>query len=365
METADNTVCIQGPAFVSVVMPVFNEVAILERLTHEVESGLSLANVNWEIVYVNDGSSDGSRELLDQLAFRNSAIRIVHLSRNFGHQSAIHAGLSVSKGDATIVMDSDLQDDPRRLADLIQAWREGYDVVYAVREKRKEVFWKRWLFDGFYRVLNHVSETQIPLDAGAFGLMDRRVVRQVLSLAEVDRFLPGLRSWVGFRQKGIVIERCSRHDDQPRVSLKQLFRLAKTAIFGFSKVPLSMFYTIGAASMGLSAACVGYAIVSKVLTGMAIPGWASVTSVAAFFGGLNAFGIAVLGEYVVRIHDQVRNRPSFVIDRIVQNQTRFVASEEHESEQILRSVQELSRFVHAPDNNRITSDSNRDTASTK
>jgi polyisoprenyl-phosphate glycosyltransferase len=329
--------------FISVVMPVFNEAAILDRLTREVQSGLAAANVEWEIIYVNDGSSDGSRELLNELANIHHRLRIVHLSRNFGHQAAIHAGLNIARGDATIVMDSDLQDDPRRLVDMIGTWRDGYDVVYAIREKRKESFWKRWLFDSFYRVLHRVSETRMPMDAGAFSLMDARVVQQVLSLGEVDRFLPGLRAWVGFRQTGIVIERCSRHDNEPRVSLRQLFRLAKTAIFGFSRVPLSMFYTIGLGSMGVSGACVGYALLSKWFTGMAIPGWASITSVAAFFGGLNAFGIAILGEYVVRIHDQVRNRPTFVVDRIVQSQADSLTVQE---EQLLDSVSELQRAMN-------------------
>jgi len=325
---------------VSVVMPVFNEVAILDRLTREVQIGLTAAKVAWEIIYVNDGSRDGSGELLNALSSSNDAIKIVHLSRNFGHQPAIHAGLTMAKGDATIVMDSDLQDDPRRLVDMIDAWRDGYDVVYAIRGKRKESLWKRWLFDGFYRVLNRMSETPIPLDAGAFSLMDARVVRQVLKLGEVDRFFPGLRAWVGFRQTGIVIERCSRHDDEPRVTLKQLFRLAKTAIFGFSRVPLSMFYAIGLASMGISVACVGYAVASKWITGMAIPGWASVTSVAAFFGGLNAFGIAILGEYVVRIHDQVRNRPTFVIDSVVQSK-HMVQRNGDQAEEVWQQLEDL------------------------
>ena len=321
-------------------MPVFDEVAILERLTREVQIGLAAAQVAWEIIYVNDGSRDGSGELLNALSNSNNAIKVVHLSRNFGHQAAIHAGLSIAKGDATIIMDSDLQDDPRRLVDMIDAWRGGYDVVYAIREKRKESLWKRWLFDGFYRILNRLSETPMPLDAGAFSLMDARVVRQVLKLSEVDRFLPGLRAWVGYRQTGIVIERCSRHDDEPRVTLKQLFRLAKTAIFGFSRVPLSMFYAIGLASMGISVSCVGYAVASKWITGMAIPGWASVTSVAAFFGGLNAFGIAILGEYVVRIHDQVRNRPTFVIDRVVQSK-QVLQSDGDQAAEVWRQLHEL------------------------
>ncbi|MFO0012035.1 MAG: glycosyltransferase family 2 protein [Planctomycetota bacterium] len=303
-------------SLVSVVLPVFNEASILRTLQSRIDAGMARAGCRWEVIYVNDGSTDGSGEILTQLANERSNIRCVHLSRNFGHQSAIHAGLAHSRGDSTIIMDSDLQDDPDRLGDFVRAWREGADVVYAIREKRKESWWKQVLFSSFYRVLNRISDTPIPLDAGAFGLMDRRVVQEILRLGEVERFLPGLRSWVGFRQKGIVVERCARHDDKPRVSLRQLFKLAQSAIFGFSRFPLFIFYAISMVSLAVSVGCLSYALISKWHTGLAIPGWASTVVLASLFGGLNALGIAVLGEYVIRIHQQVLGRPSYIVDRI-------------------------------------------------
>jgi dolichol-phosphate mannosyltransferase len=301
---------------VSVVLPVYNESTILETLQNQIDAGMVRAGCRWEVVYVNDGSSDESGSILRRIALSRPHVRCVHLSRNFGHQSAIHAGLAHADGDAVILMDSDLQDDPSRLVDFVNAWRDGIDVVYAVREKRKEAWWKQWLFLGFYRLLNRISDTPIPLDAGAFGLMDRRVVQEVLKLGEVERFFPGLRSWVGFRQKGIVVERCARHDDKPRVSLRQLFKLAQSAIFGFSRFPLFIFYAISLVSLTVALACLSYALISKWHTGLAIPGWASTVVLASLFGGLNALGIAVLGEYVVRIHQQVLGRPSYIIDCI-------------------------------------------------
>jgi glycosyltransferase involved in cell wall biosynthesis len=306
------------PSFplIAVVLPVYNESAILETLQARIDAGLANTGCRWEITYVNDGSTDASGEILTQLAKKHPHVRCVHLSRNFGHQSAIQAGLAHAVGDATILMDSDLQDDPARLADFIEAWREGVDVVYAIREKRKEAWWKNLLFLGFYRLLNRIAEIGIPQDAGAFGLMDRRVVAELQRLPEVERFFPGLRSWVGFRQQGIVVERCARHDDQPRVSLRQLFHLAQSAIFGFSRFPLFIFYAISMISLAVSAGCLSYALVSKCFTGLAIPGWASTMTVASFFGGLNALGIAVLGEYVIRIHQQVLGRPSYIVARV-------------------------------------------------
>lgn len=302
---------------ISLVLPVFNEIAILDTLRSCLDRSMCSVGVDWEIIFVNDGSTDGSGRVLSHFARTFPHIKTIHLSRNFGHQAAIHAGLSHCAGDAAIIMDSDMQDDPTRLSKFIDAWREGYDVVYAVREKRKEAWWKNVLFLSFYRLLNQIADIRIPQDAGAFSLLDRRAIDEVLRLKEVERFFPGLRSWIGFQQKGVVIERCARHDDKPRVSLWQLFRLAQSAIFGFSRFPLFIFYAISIASLTVSLSCLTYALISKWYTGLAIPGWASTTTLASFFGGLNALGIAVLGEYVIRIHHQVLGRPTFVIDQVI------------------------------------------------
>lgn len=327
----------QRRELISCVLPVYNEVKVLNRLVAALESALDGQSFDYEILFVNDGSKDGSAEALDQLAAHKKTIKVLHFSRNFGHQSAVHAGLCHAAGDAVIVMDSDMQDEPSCLPAFVEHWRMGFDVVYAVRTNRKENFVKRLLFRAFYRILNAVSCTTIPNDAGIFSLMDRQVVENVTRLAETDRYLPGLRQWVGFRQIGLPVERNARHDEQPRVSVYQLFQLAKTALFSFSRVPLSAFYVVGAISILVCAATVGFTMYHKLVTGLAIPGWASMTIMGSFFGAVNALGIGVLGEYVVRIYDQVRNRPQFIV-------ARFVNFDDHSMElenQILQSVTDL------------------------
>ncbi len=299
-------------AKISVVLPVFNETAILQELNRRIVTVLERTTPNFEVVYVNDGSSDGSQENLSDLAERDRRVVVVHLSRNFGHQPAVHAGLEHASGDVVIVMDSDLQDNPEAIPAFLDQWEGGCDVVYAQRTSRKESLPKRALFYAFYRVLNAIADSPIPADAGNFGLLDRSVVDAVLSLPERERFFPGLRSWAGFRQTGIPVERAARHDDTPRVSLRGLFRLAKTAIFSFSSFPLKFFYIIAGISGTVCMGTIGFVLWHRLFTGLAIPGWASVIITASFFGSLNALGISILGEYVIRIYDQVRARPVYV-----------------------------------------------------
>lgn len=301
----------------SVVLPVFNEAGVLASLTETLTDCLSRLHCDYEIVLVNDGSTDDSAACLDRLALGNPQMRVVHLSRNFGHQAAVQAGLEHAHGDAVVLMDADLQDAPQAIAEFFDAWRQGYDVVYAVRTARKEHPLKRSLFAGFYRFLAAVSATPLPLDAGNFGLVDARVARLVASLGERDRYFPGLRSWVGYRQIGVPVERNARYDDRPRVSLWGLFRLAKTAIFSFSSFPLTVFGVIGCLALALFFGLSGYSLFCKLFTSLAIPGWTSHVLIGCFFGALNALGVSILGEYVIRIYDQVRGRPLFLVDRTV------------------------------------------------
>lgn len=306
---------------VSLVLPVFNEVSVLETLISLVESTLIQVGCRFEVIFVNDGSTDGSAERLDELAAEDPRLRIIHFSRNFGHQAALHAGLAHAHGDAVVVMDSDLQDDPAAIQAFLEKWQAGYDVVYAERTDRKEHLIKRGLFLAFYRVLNAIAEIRMPMDAGNFGLIDRRVADQITAVVDCDRYYPGLRSWVGFRQIGVPVSRGRRYDDTPRVSLVGLFRLAKTAIFSFSSVPLSVFYIIAGLSLTTSIGVAGFALYHKLFTGLAIPGWASMTIIGSFFGALNALGIGILGEYAIRIYDQVRARPHYIIARTTKSRT--------------------------------------------
>jgi glycosyltransferase involved in cell wall biosynthesis len=301
-------------ALISCVLPVYNEVAVLQRLVAALQEAFADSEVDYELIFVDDGSGDGSAELLDELAGLNPRIVVLHFSRNFGHQAAVQAGLESARGDAVIVMDSDMQDDPASLLRFVEKWRQGFDVVYAVRMNRKESWWKRLLFAAFYRLLRAISQTPIPADAGNFGLIDRRVVQEIIHLPERSRFYPGLRHWVGFRQVGIPVERHHRHDDQPRVSLWGLIRLAKTAVFSFSTLPLALFYGVALVSFLVCAGLTAFTLHAK-WQGTAIPGWTSGLMTASFFGMLNAFGIAVLGEYVIRIFDQVRARPTYIVER--------------------------------------------------
>jgi len=278
---------------------------------------MSHCPANYEIIFVNDGSSDQSPRVLDQLALANPRVRVIHLSRNFGHQAAVQAGLAHARGDAVVLMDSDLQDAPEAIPCFLVEWREGADVVYAIRTQRKENLLKRFLFAAFHSLKAAVASVPIPADAGIFGLIDRRVARHIAALDESDRYFPGLRSWVGFRQKGVLVERNARYDLHPRVSMRGLFRLAKTAVFSFSSFPLAVFHVIGAAAAVLFLSLGGYALFCKLFTNLAIPGWTSYILTGSFFGALNALGISILGEYVIRIYDQVRGRPLFVIDRKV------------------------------------------------
>jgi dolichol-phosphate mannosyltransferase len=312
-------------SLVSIVLPVYNEAVVIRTLVDELSRVIDRCGTTAEFVFVNDGSTDASPEILDALAERRHEVRVIHFSRNFGHQAAVQAGLAHANGDAVVLMDSDLQDAPEAIGKFLARWQEGYDVVYAIRVQRKENPLKRCLFAGFHRLLAGVATTHIPADAGNFGLIDARVVKEIMTLAERDRYLPGLRSWVGFRQVGVQVERNARYDGHPRVSLRGLWRLAKTAIFSFSTLPLSIFYTIGYAALGVFLALSIGCVYVRLFTDLAIPGWTSHILSASFFGALNALGISMLGEYVIRIYDQVRGRPLYIIDRIVEHKSEPIA----------------------------------------
>jgi polyisoprenyl-phosphate glycosyltransferase len=302
---------------VSVVLPVFNEAKVLPVLAARIASALNSCPMQYEIIFVDDGSRDESSNILDQLAATSDRVRVVHLSRNFGHQAAVQAGLVHARGDAVVLMDSDMQDAPEAIPLFLAEWHSGCDVVYAIRTQRKENLMKRFLFAAFHRLMSSVASVPIPADAGIFGLIDRRVARQIVALGENDRYFPGLRSWVGLRQKGIVVERNARYDQRPRVSLAGLFRLAKTAMFSFSSFPLTIFHVIGALAAAVFVGLSVFSIFCKLFTDLAIPGWTSFILTGSFFGALNALGISILGEYVIRIYDQVRGRPPYVVDRTV------------------------------------------------
>jgi dolichol-phosphate mannosyltransferase len=346
IESPSNKVGRPEDALISVVMPVFNEADVLETLLEKVEGALATCGTGYEIIFVNDGSSDLSARILDTFPATNPRVRVVHLARNFGHQAAVQAGLAHAQGDAVVLMDSDLQDAPEAIPQFVERWLGGYDVVYAVRTDRKENRLKRLMFGAFHRFLSRVANVPIPADAGIFGLVDRRVARRIVAMGECDRYFPGLRSWVGLRQVGVEVERQARYDDHPRVSLLGLFRLAKTAVFSFSRFPLAIFYAIGGLAAVVFLGLSGYSLFCKWFTELAIPGWTSHVLIGSFFGALNASGICILGEYMVRIYDQVRNRPQFLVDRRVNFTTQQMLPDEvghfdTPEEELFRDVAEL------------------------
>ncbi len=297
----------------SVILPVYNECetlpALLARLLPVLEAP---CNGSFEVLFVDDGSRDGSAEILDEFHARDPRCKALHFSRNFGHQAALQAGLDAASGRAVVLMDADLQDPPELLAEFITHWRQGYDVVYAVRRQRKEGWWKRAAYAAFYRTMKAVAEIDVPLDAGDFCLLDRRVVDALTALPERNRFLRGLRSWLGFKQIGVEYERATRHAGAPKYTLRKLMGLALSGYVGFSTVPLRLATWLGLLTAGGGFLVALWAIISKWV--YATPqGWVSLMAITMLVGGVQLLVLGVIGEYLGRVYDEVRQRPVYVV----------------------------------------------------
>lgn len=297
----------------SIVIPVYDEEAGLRELDERLRASLAPLELDYEILFVNDGSRDGSLSVLRDLRAKDDRLKIIDFSRNFGHQIAISAGLDHARGAAVIVMDGDLQDPPEILPDLVARWREGYEVVYAVREKRKEGVLKRAAYAVFYRLLQRISDTEIPLDSGDFSLMDRRVVDMLVQLPERNRFVRGLRAWVGFRQTSFAYERDARFAGDPKYDFGRLLRLALDGVFAFSHAPLRLATLVGLGITGVGGALAVWIFVKRVIQYEVVPGFATVAILVLFFGGVQLVTIGILGEYIARIYTEVKGRPRYVI----------------------------------------------------
>ena len=300
-------------ALVSLVVPAYNEEAVLAAFHQQVSAALAGIDDRIEFVFVDDGSRDGTGAIIRDLAAADPRVNAIILSRNFGHEAAIEAGLRAARGDAVVVMDADLQDGPEVVPQLITAWREGADVVYAVREGRKEGRFLRLAFRGFYRLAGRVMSIDLPRDAGPFSLMDRRVVDVLNAMPEKGRYFPGLRAFAGFRQVGLRAERHERAAGETKYSLVKRTVGATNAIFSFSKLPLRLMTGMGflmalAALVGLIWVIVGAAVGAGIA-----PGWASLMIVLLFIGAAMFLFMGVIGEYVGKIYDEVRARPTYVI----------------------------------------------------
>jgi dolichol-phosphate mannosyltransferase len=305
------------PARVSLAIPVYNEEAIIPELVRRTTAVLDgVPGGPHEIVLVDDGSSDRTLELLEQAAERDARIVVVSLSRNFGHQTALAAALDQVSGDVVVLLDGDLQDPPEALPTLMDWYQQGYDVVYVRRVNRKESWWLRACYYIFYRLLATLSSVQLPLDAGDFGLMSHRVVEEIRRMPEQHRYLRGLRTWVGFRQIGIPMERSARHAGRTKYSSLKLLRLASDGIFAFSIVPLRAAAVLGAGAIALSFLFALYSLYAKFW--MHSPqGFTALILAMTFLSGVNLFFLGIIGEYVGRVYEETKGRPHYVVLKIV------------------------------------------------
>ena len=300
-------------ALISVVVPAYNEEEVLEEFHRRVGAVLEALDDDAEFVFVDDGSADSTADIMRRLASEDPRVRAVILSRNFGHEAAIEAGLRAARGDAVIVMDADLQDGPDILPRLVAAWREGAGVVYAVRTERKEGRFLRSAFSSFYRLAEKVMSIDLPRDAGPFSLMDRRVVNVLNAMPEKGRYFPGLRAFAGFRQVGLEAERNERLAGETKYSLVKRTLGATNAIFSFSKLPLRLMTATGFAMALLAVAGLIWVIVGAIVGAGIQPGWASLMIVMLFIGAVMFLFMGILGEYVGKIYDEVRGRPNYVV----------------------------------------------------
>lgn len=298
-----------------IVIPIYNEEENLRELQSRIAKTCdSLEDVEWEVIYVNDGSRDDSLDIMREQCQGDSRIAVIDLSRNFGHQPAIAAGLAHADGDAVIFMDGDLQDPPELIHTLVAKWREGFQVVRAQRRSRKDRGLRRLGFSIFHGLFTWVSDFPIPPHAGIFGLLDRRAVEELKRFTEKNRFFPGLRSWVGFKQGVVQYDRQERAAGAPKQSLKRLIRYALDAIFSFSYKPLRIMTGTGIliSAAGFTLAC--FFIIRR-LAGIEIAqtGFTTLVTLILFLGGVQLIAIGMLGEYLARIYDEVKERPLYIV----------------------------------------------------
>ncbi len=298
----------------SVVAPVYNESGSLPEFYRRVKETMDQLGDTWELVLVDDGSRDDSPELMRQIAAQDPHVRPVIFARNFGHQLAVTAGLDYSRGQAVIMMDSDLQDPPEVIPELIARWREGYEVVYATRAEREgETWFKLFTASLFYRLIYRITDVKIPLDTGDFRLMDRKVVDVLNQMRERHRFLRGMSVWVGFKQIGVPYKRAARFAGETKYPLKKMLKFASDAITGFSFFPLQLATYIGFIAAGLSILAIPVVIGMRIAGSQAFFGQATTLIAVLFLGGVQLVSLGILGEYLGRLYDEARGRPLYIV----------------------------------------------------
>ncbi|MGQ9473518.1 MAG: glycosyltransferase family 2 protein [Candidatus Caldatribacteriaceae bacterium] len=302
---------------ISVVIPVFNEEEVLPETYRRLTAIMEGMGKNYELLFVNDGSTDRSRIILEELVHKDWRVRVIHFSRNFGHQAAITAGIDYAQGKAVVVIDADLQDPPEMIPEMISRWQEGYEVIYGIRLKREgETLFKRLTASFFYRFLRKLTSVDIPLDTGDFRLMDRKVVEVMRLLREKNRFVRGLVSWVGFRQVALPYVRKERFAGETKYPLQKMLKLAWDGITSFSDKPLKIASYVGISLSLLSFLYLLVIVVGKLLGKSTVPSWASIIVVNLFFNGVILVVLGVMGEYLGRIYDEVKNRPLYIVEKV-------------------------------------------------
>jgi polyisoprenyl-phosphate glycosyltransferase len=301
----------------SLVIPAYNEEGVIEELAAQLGKVMDSLDGDSEAILVDDGSRDRTYDRMLEAAVRDPRIRLVRLSRNFGHQIALTAGVDMAAGDAVIVMDADLQDPPEVVLELAKRWREGYDVVYAVREQREgETKFKRATASAFYRGFNRISEVQVPLDVGDFRLVDRRALDVFSQMRESNRFVRGMFSWIGLRQTGVTYARHERYAGETKYPLRSMRRFATTGVISFSSAPLRAALNLGFLVSFIAFALGIWSVVVKVSGLYQVPGWTSIVVVTTLIGGVQLIVLGVIGEYIADIHDEVKRRPLYVVSQL-------------------------------------------------
>ncbi|MFT3892539.1 MAG: glycosyltransferase family 2 protein [Anaerolineales bacterium] len=297
----------------SIIAPIFNEKDNLPELHRRVTEVMNSTGESWELILVDDGSSDSSSDIIRDLAKKDSHIRPVIFARNFGHQVAVTAGLDYSRGDAVVIIDADLQDPPELILEMSKKWKEGYEVVYAVRAEREGESWfKLWTASLFYRIIYQITDVKIPLDTGDFRLMDRKVVNVMNKMREKHRFLRGMSAWVGFKQIGVEYKRAARLAGETKYPFRKMFKLAVNAVTGFSYFPLQVATYVGFTSAAISILAIPLVIYLRVAGHQQLTGQATTLIAVLFLGGVQLISLGVLGEYIGRLYDEAKGRPLYI-----------------------------------------------------
>ncbi len=298
----------------SIVAPIFNEIDNLPELYRRVKEVMDANGESWEFVLVDDGSTDGSTEAIRELAAKDKTVRPVIFARNFGHQVAITAGWDYARGDAVVIIDADLQDPPEVILDLAVKWKEGYEVVYAVRGEREGESWfKLWTASLFYRLIYRITDVKIPVDTGDFRLMDRKVVNVLKQMKERHRFPRGMSAWVGFKQIGVTYKRAARHAGVTKYPFRKMLRLAVNAITGFSYFPLQVATYFGFFSAGVAILAIPVVAALRLAGSHFFEGQTTTLISVLFLGGVQLISLGILGEYVGRLYDEAKGRPLYIV----------------------------------------------------